>query len=83
MQGLRVLGMGYKKFPKDKVNICQRGEVEEGLTFLGLIVFVNPLKEDTAECLERLRTAGFRVKMISGDNSLTCAQTAKNASIVK
>lgn len=39
---------------------------------MGLMVFKNFLKHDTADVLTRLRNANYKVKMISGDNPLTC-----------
>jgi cation-transporting ATPase 13A3/4/5 len=74
--------MGYKKVSNNDVEHYTRKDSECELTFMGLIVFINRLKHDTAEVLARLKACEYKVKMISGDNSLTCAQTAKNASIV-
>jgi cation-transporting ATPase 13A3/4/5 len=56
--------------------------MESELNFMGLMVFKNLLKSDSAEVLTRLRKASFRVKMISGDNPLTCVSAGKQAAIV-
>jgi P-type E1-E2 ATPase len=52
------------------------------MNFIGLMIFQNFLKHDTVEVLTRLRKANFKLKMISGDNSLTCVSAGKEASIV-
>ena len=56
MQGLRVLGMGYKPIDKDKVANILRSEMENDLVFIGFLVFVNRLKHDTAEVIARLKS---------------------------
>jgi K+-transporting ATPase ATPase B chain len=55
--------------------------VAQGATILGVVVLEDILKAGTSERLERLRKAGVRTVMITGDNSLTAATIAKQAGV--
>jgi Mg2+-importing ATPase len=45
-----------------------RPEDERGLHLIGLLVFLDPPKEDAAEALRRLADLGIAVKVVTGDN---------------
>jgi len=62
--GLRVLGISYKKMGSEKINRAD----EAGMTFLGLLVFVAPLKPHITETINSLRQLGISLKIITGDN---------------
>lgn len=50
---------------------------------LGLVSFVNKLKAETQQVIERLRgECGIDVKMITGDNVYTAVQTAFSSGII-
>jgi K+-transporting ATPase ATPase B chain len=55
--------------------------VAEGEKIAGLVVLEDVLKTGTKERLERLRRAGVRTVMITGDNPLTAATIAKEAGV--
>ena len=78
-QGLRVLGLCYKNFKarlqQDNIRIDKKDETE--MTFLGYIVFFDPLKNDVIESISKLRRLGILVKIISGDNKYVVANLAK------
>src|SRR6185503_13915126 len=78
-QGLRVLGLCYKNFKarlqEDNIRIDKKDETE--MTFLGYIVFFDPLKNDVIESISKLRRLGILVKIISGDNKYVVANLAK------
>ncbi len=64
---LRVLGFGYKENPKS----ASEGDLESGLTFLGLMGMRDPPREGVGKAIEDCRSAGIRVIMITGDNKYT------------
>ncbi len=74
-QGLRILGLCSKNFDvrleTDNVRIDKKDESE--MTFLGYIVFFDPLKTDVIESITKLRNLGISVKIISGDNKYVVA----------
>ena len=47
------------------------------MTFLGFIVFFDPIKIDVIESITKLRNLGISVKIISGDNKYVVANLAK------
>jgi potassium-transporting ATPase ATP-binding subunit len=55
--------------------------VAEGSKIAGLVVLEDILKTGTKERLERLRKAGVRTVMITGDNPLTAATIAREAGV--
>lgn len=67
-QGYRVLSMAYKnidpKIPSGSVD-------EQNLTFMGFVIFDNPLKPESKGTLETLKSCGIRNVIITGDNLLT------------
>ena len=78
-QGLRILGLCYKdvdaRLGPDKMGIDKKDETE--MTFLGFIVFFDPIKIDVIESITKLRNLGISVKIISGDNKYVVANLAK------
>ncbi len=66
--GFRVLGIGYREFPKAKTTFTAADESE--LILLGYIAFFDPPKTSAAQALSLLTEAGVRVKVLTGDNQL-------------
>lgn len=68
--GFRVIAVAYKtfdhKFTWRKSQRVKREEIEHGLTFLGLLVMQNTLKEMTISVMKELRAANLRCVMITG-----------------
>ncbi|KAF0700986.1 Aste57867_8432 [Aphanomyces stellatus] len=54
-----------------------RAHVESQLTFLGLLLFLNPIKPESAPLMEALQTADIDVRIITGDNALTAIHVAR------
>ncbi|KAF8820210.1 haloacid dehalogenase family hydrolase domain-containing protein [Cardiosporidium cionae] len=80
MQGYYVLGIA--EGPLDnQMDILRihRDTVEKDLTFVGLILFKNDLKMDTAEVLDEMREGNIRNVMITGDNVYTACSIAKES----
>lgn len=72
-QGFRVVAVCYKDVGDDPVI---NKEDETGMTFLGLVVFSDPLKEGIAGSIDLLRKNGVQVKLITGDHRLVALQIA-------
>lgn len=51
-------------------------DLEEGLTFVGLVGMLDPAREEVAEALRATERAGIEVKMITGDNARTAVAIA-------
>lgn len=82
-QGLRVLGICYKNLDNllepNKTQLDKQDEIE--MTFLGFVVFSDPIKNDVIESITKLRNLGISIKIISGDNKYVVANLAKQIGI--
>ena len=51
---------------------------EEGLTLIGLLVFLDPPKQDAAGALRRLADLGIAVKVVTGDNAAVALKVCRD-----
>ncbi|KAH7030773.1 uncharacterized protein B0I36DRAFT_373954 [Microdochium trichocladiopsis] len=56
---------------------------KSGLTLVGLVAIVDPLRPEIREVVETLRGAGIRIFMVTGDFALTALAIAQDAGIVR
>ena len=77
-EGYRFIGLSYREVGFD--SIPMKEEEQEGFvkksTFVGLIAFSDPVREDVAESIKKVKKAGVRVVMVTGDNPKTAKQIA-------
>ncbi|OPY81650.1 MAG: Magnesium-transporting ATPase, P-type 1 [Syntrophorhabdus sp. PtaU1.Bin153] len=73
-KGFRTLGLAYKNMGSQS-SISKDDEVN--MTFLGLLVFFDPLKEDIIEVVRALEKSGVVLKVVTGDSRLVAADVAK------
>ena len=71
--GFRALAVAERRLPPQPK---YRREDEAKMTFLGLLLFLDPPKEGAAGVLAELREKGIAVKMITGDNRYVAAHVA-------
>ena len=67
-EGLRVLGVAYKKLKVEKAVYSVNDETD--MVFLGFIAFLDPPKETAKESLQLLAKEGIELKILTGDNEL-------------
>ncbi len=67
-EGLRVLGVAYKKLKEEKVVYTVNDEND--MVFLGFVAFLDPPKETAKESLGLLAKEGIELKILTGDNEL-------------
>ena len=80
-EGLRVLGVTMREWdalPDD----MSPGNVEAGLTILGLVGLMDPPREEVKEAVGLCKTAGIKPVMITGDHPLTARAIAKRLGII-
>ncbi|MCW4029370.1 MAG: magnesium-translocating P-type ATPase [Candidatus Bathyarchaeota archaeon] len=67
-EGLRVLGIAYKRLKEDKAVYSINDESD--MVFLGFVAFLDPPKETAKESIQLLTKAGIELKILTGDNEL-------------
>ncbi len=67
-EGLRALGVAYKKLREDKAVYSVNDETD--MVFLGFVAFLDPPKETAKESLQLLAKEGIELKILTGDNEL-------------
>jgi Ca2+-transporting ATPase len=70
--GMYVLGLASKVLASSEVS----EQVEQGMTFMGLLVLMDPPRSQAAEAIRITQKAGIRIVMITGDNGLTAQAVA-------
>ena len=74
-RGMRVLALARKEFPENTTEINHE-DLSMGLTFLGLQGMIDPPRAEAVAAVKICRTAGIKVKMITGDHPGTAAAIA-------
>ena len=77
-KGFRVLGLAKKTVETDAV--LDRDEKE--MTFLGFLVFFDPLKEGIGQTIHDLSQLGISLKIITGDNRLVATNISKQVGLL-
>lgn len=84
-KGMRFVAVGYKETSwKDIPPIDTSEEIQnglEGLVMVGLLAFVDPIRDDVPEAIATAQKAGARVIMVTGDNKETARSIAGQAGI--
>lgn len=84
--GERVIGFAYRRVDAKPTDWYHTegggGPPTEGLVFMGLISLVDPPRDGVLEAVNKCRTAGIRVAMVTGDHPLTAEAIARKVGIV-
>jgi len=88
-EGFYVLGLACKRMDltdsegnTTDVHKLPRDHLEQDLTFLGLLLFKNELKQDSKQAIEELKKGGILPVMITGDNVWTGTKIAEQCGII-
>ncbi len=65
-EGYRVIGMAKKGFTEERKKISEH-DVKGGLTWVGLLVFTDPVRKNIGDVFEKTKTAGIKTILITGD----------------
>ncbi|WP_162591691.1 cation-translocating P-type ATPase [Variovorax sp. PBL-E5] len=80
-EGLRVLAVAESRTAASGSD----GSLPQGLRLspLGLLGFLDPLRDEVPRAIEDCRRAGVRVVMITGDSALTAQAIARDAGLIE
>ena len=78
-QGLRVLAVARRRVDRGHPAV---GQVEDGLTLLGLIAMSDPPRPEVLDAVAACRRAGIVIHMITGDYGLTAEAIARRVGII-
>lgn len=77
-EGLRVLAFACKEGGNEADPLePMRINKEKELTFLGLQAMIDPPREEAIKAVELCKQAGIKIKMITGDHSITASAIAE------
>ncbi len=79
---LRVLAVGYKEIQHIPASPTPE-DLENGLTFMGLLGMIDPPRPEAKDAVQICRKAGIRPVMITGDHVVTASAIAKKIGILK
>jgi len=77
-QALRLLGFAYKEYD----DAAAIDNIEEGLTYVGMMCMIDPPREEVKASVEQCHEAGINVKMITGDHKITACAIAESLGIM-
>lgn len=82
-EGFRVIGVA--KLNENSLEIKKEYNENDikGLTFLGLVGFIDPIREDVEEAVQMCENAGIKTIMITGDQKNTAETIGKKLGINK
>jgi Ca2+-transporting ATPase len=78
---LRVLALAYKEFPYG-CSECTSENVENDLIFVGFVGMLDPPREEAISAVQKCKSAGIKVVMITGDNEFTAKAVAKELGLL-
>lgn len=81
-QAHRVIGFAHKSIKDEPDYENERCFVETNMIFDGFVAIKDPLRSDVAEAVQKARSAGIDIKMLTGDNIITASAIANELGIL-
>lgn len=76
-RGMRTLGFAYCVVDGQKKKDTDIDEIASGMTWLGFAAILDPLRSEVPDAITTCLGAGMQVKIVTGDNSETAKEIAR------
>ena len=81
-QAMRNLVFAYKILPDDiDLKKLSMDDAETGLTYLGMVSMIDPLREDVPEAMRAAHAAHIKIAIVTGDYATTAQAIAQKAGL--
>lgn len=80
--GHRVIAVALKQVANEVIDLI-KGEEEKQFVFMGLISFLDPIKDTAQQAINRARNLNVIIKILSGDSKEVCASLAWHAQLIQ
>ena len=80
-ESFRVLAFAQRRLPLEDAALPPE-EVEQELTFIGLMALLDPPRKEVPDAVRRANAAGLRVVMLTGDHGNTAAAIARQVGML-
>ncbi len=80
---LRTISIAQREITKEAALNASSAELEQHLTFLGLVGIIDPPREEVRQSVKKLTDASVNVVMITGDHAMTAKAIAKQLGIIQ
>jgi Ca2+ transporting ATPase len=77
----RIDDVSGNPLAKSAKSTAQYAELEQGMTFLGLVGMLDPPREEVPESIRKCKQAGIRVIVITGDNRNTAESICRQIGV--
>src|ERR1700733_4875442 len=81
-KGRRIIVVAARKYDS-AAKITDLKQEERNLQLVGMIAFEDPLKPTAHEAIQKARTLGVQIKIITGDSVEVCAAIAHKVGLIK
>lgn len=81
-EGYRVIALAYGEKKELDSKLAYSDKDLPRMTFVGLVGFVDPIREDVVDAVDFCKNAGVKVYMITGDHPLTAYYIGERLGIV-
>jgi P-type Ca2+ transporter type 2C len=75
-RGMRALGFAYHDVPQYSSE-TEIEEIAHNMTWLGFVAIIDPLRPEVPDAIHACLRAGIQVKVVTGDNSETAKEIAR------
>jgi Ca2+-transporting ATPase len=83
-RAMRNLAYAYKVLPaKTSLKKLTMEEAESGLTYMGMVSMMDPLREEVPEAMQAAHSAHIKISVVTGDFAATAQAIAAKAGLAK